>query len=87
MLKRLLWFVILALFFVLGKNYLSDHAKLQDLHDKNLALETKTTNLQREIARLKDEEDRLTHDPEYVERRARSKLKMSKEGELTLDIK
>ncbi len=86
MLKRLLWFVILALFFALGKNYLTDHAKLQDLHDKNLALETKMTDLQREIARLKDEEDRLTHDPEYVERRARSKLKMSKEGEVILDI-
>ena len=87
MLKRLLWFVILALFFVLGKNYLADHAKLQGLHDKNLALETKMTDLQRDIARLKDEEDRLTHDPEYVERRARSKLKMSKEGEVILDIK
>ena len=86
MLKRLLWFVILAVLFVLGRNYLSDHAKLQDLRDKNLALETKTASLQQEIVRLKDEEERLLHDPEYVERRARSKLKMSKEGEVILDI-
>ena len=86
MFKRLLWFVILALFFMLGKNYLADHAKLQDLRDKNRSLETKMANLQQEIVRLKDEEDLLTHDPEYVERRARSKLKMSKEGEVILDI-
>ncbi|MBI1976000.1 MAG: septum formation initiator family protein [Candidatus Omnitrophica bacterium] len=82
MLKRFLWFVILAFFFALGRNYLTDHARLQDLRDKNSALKTKISSLQQEITRLKDEEDRLTHDPEYVERRARSKLKMSKEGEV-----
>ena len=87
MLKRLLWVFILAILFILGRNYLTDHAKLQDLRDKNITLETKISGLQQEIVRLKDEEDRLTHDPEYVERRARSKLKMSKEGEVILEVR
>ena len=86
MLRRFLWLVIGILFFFVGKNYLADHAKLQDLRDKNSQLETKISTLEQGIAQLRNEEDRLLNDPEYIERRARKKLKMSKEGEVIFDI-
>lgn len=86
MFKRLLWLGMAVCFFALGKNYLADHAKLQDLLERNVALETKMAHLKEAITNLRSEEDRLTNDPEYIERRARSKLKMSKEREIILDI-
>ena len=87
MFKRLIWLGIAIVCFLLAKNYLADYAKLQDLRQKNHTLSEKTTYLEQEIARLRNEEDRLMNDPEYIERRARSKLKLSKEGEIVLDIK
>lgn len=83
---RVLWLIIFALLFVLGKNFLSDHASLEDLRQKNTALSAQISALQKEIARLQSEEERLTNDPEYIERRARSKLRMSKEGEIIVEL-
>lgn len=84
MLKRLIWVVACSLILVFGRSYLLDYSKLQDLRVKNETLQTQMGHLNQEIQRLKNEEQRLLTDSEYVERRARSKLKMSKEGEIIL---
>ena len=79
MLKNALWLfgctiVILALF-------LPSYAKMQDLKDKNFQYAQKIEYLQKRNLQLEEEQRLLTTDPVYLEKVARKKMGLIRNGE------
>ena len=84
MLKNAIWLfcftiIVLALF-------LPSYTRLQDLKLLNDQYEDDIKRLEREQARLKEELRLLKEDPEYLEKVAREKMGLIREGEMIYKI-
>jgi len=62
--------------------YLPGYSRLQYLKTKNEQLESRIRDLESANRALEVEKYRLEHDPEYIERVARDRLGVVKEGEI-----
>ena len=62
--------------------FLPSYRRMQDLRHRNLNYSRKIENMQREYIRLSEERRRLNEDPEYLERIAREKMGLVREGEV-----
>ena len=72
-------FVILIIF-------LPSYTKLQDLRMRSFDYENEIKRLRADNARLYDEKQRLENDPVYLERVAREKMGLAREGEVMYKI-
>ena len=84
MLKNALWLFILA--FAVLAFFLPSYSKLQDLKQRNLNYEGQIENLAQENISLKEEKRRLESDPVYLEKVAREKMGLVREGEVVYKI-
>ena len=64
--------------------FLPPFVKYQELRYKNAKLEERINYLQRDNARLADEQRKLETDINYVEKRAREKVGVVRKGEIVL---
>jgi cell division protein DivIC len=85
MIKNAIWLFALALLtFVV---FLPSFTKMQDIKAKNVAYEAELEELKAEHARLLEEKRRLEEDPVYLEKVAREKMGIVKEGEVVYRLK
>jgi cell division protein FtsB len=71
--------LILALFF-------PGYSKYQELKAKNRALLEAIEKLRQQNAKLAEEAERLQSDPFYIEKKARDKMGIGKEGEIRYKV-
>ena len=79
MLKNALWLFAAATIILLF--FLPSFTMMQDQRQKNLEYEKKIAELQRRNEELKVEKQRLIEDPVYLERVARERMGLVREGE------
>lgn len=79
MLKNALWLFAAATIILLF--FLPSFTMMQDHRQKNLEYEKKIAELQRRNEELKVEKQRLIEDPVYLERVARERMGLVREGE------
>ena len=79
MLKNALWLFAVATIILLF--FLPSFTMMQDHRQKNLEYEKKIVELQRRNEELKEEKQRLIEDPIYLERVARERMGLVREGE------
>lgn len=84
MLRRLL--VLIAVIVVAWVMFLPAYSKLQDIKQKNIELENRITELKQENDDLRREQLMLKGNPEYLEKVAREKMGLIKEGESVVRI-
>lgn len=84
MLKNALWLFLVA--FAILIIFLPSYTKLQDLRTRNFEYESEIERLKADNARLYDEKQRLEHDPVYLEKVARERMGLAKEGEVLYKI-
>lgn len=82
--KNAIWLFVLALFVLFA--FLPSYTQLQDLRFKNVQYEHEVRRLKREQSRLEREKRLLVEDPVYIEKVAREKLGLIKEGEVVYKI-
>ena len=79
MLKNALWLFVAATIILLF--FLPSFTMMQDHRQKNLEYEKKIVELQRRNEELEEEKQRLIEDPIYLERVARERMGLVREGE------
>ncbi len=79
MLKNALWLFAAATIILLF--FLPSFSIMQDHRQKNLEYEKKIAELQKRNEELKAEKQRLIEDPVYLERVARERMGLVREGE------
>jgi len=79
MLKNALWLFAAATIILLF--FLPSFTMMQDHRQKNLEYEKKIAELQRRNNELEEEKQRLIEDPVYLERVARERMGLVREGE------
>ncbi len=79
MARNALW--LFGFTIVLLAVFLPSYAKMQDLKEKNRAYAQKIAYLQKRNAQLEEEQRLLTTDPEYLEKVARKKMGLIRNGE------
>ena len=79
MLKNALWLFAVATIILLF--FLPSFTMMQDHRQKNLEYEKKIVELQRRNEDLKEEKQRLIEDPVYLERVARERMGLVRDGE------
>jgi len=84
MLKHAIWIFILAIFILFA--FLPSYTQMQDLKLRNVQYEQEIIRLKRERAQLEREKQLLIHDPQYLEKVAREKMGLIKEGEVIYKI-
>jgi cell division protein FtsB len=84
MFKNAIWLFILA--FVALIVFLPSYTKMQDLKQKNEDYQNQIQNLTKKNVELTEEKRRLTEDPDYLEKVAREKMGLIKEGEVVYQI-
>ena len=80
MIKNALWLFLTA--FIILIVFLPSYTKLQDLRQKNSDYSRQIQQMTKENARLQEEKWRLEHDPVYLEKVAREKMGLVREGEV-----
>jgi cell division protein FtsB len=83
-LKRAIWLFLIS--FVLLIIFLPGYSRLQELRQKNKELEAKIEAVQQENSALRHERERLEKDIVYLERVAREKMGLIREGEIIYKI-
>ncbi len=81
--NALVLFITCAVVFVL---FLPSYIKMQEMNERNNAYQRQIKDLTLENAKLSEERRRLIDDPEYLERVARRKFGIIKEGETIYKI-
>ena len=66
--------------------FLPSYTKMQDLKQKNLDYKKQIEQLQQKSAELKEEKRLLESDPVYLEKVAREKMGLIREGEVVYKI-
>ena len=66
--------------------FLPSYTKMQDLKQKNLDYKRQIEQLQQKSAELKEEKRLLENDPVYLEKVAREKMGLIREGEVVYKI-
>ena len=84
MLKNAIWLFAVTIIILLV--FLPSYSQLQDLKQKNLDFSQKIQHLTHENAQLKEEKRRLEEDPVYLEKVAREKMGLVREGEVIYRI-
>jgi len=84
MAKKIIIFSVV--FFVLAVIFLRPLSKYREIQRKNKVLAEEIEYLKRVNQTLEDEKRALKEDPTFVERRAREKLGVVKEGEIIYKI-
>jgi cell division protein DivIC len=79
-------FILFGLAIVLLLVFLPSYQKMQDLKQKNKEYELKMKELVRENIRLSEEKKLLQNDPAYLEKVARERMGLIKEGEVIYRI-
>ncbi len=79
-------FWLLVLTFLTLFIFIPSYARLQDLKQKNLGYQRKITELTKINAQLIEERRLLEHDPVYIEKVAREKMGLVREGEVVYKI-
>lgn len=79
-------FILFGLAIVLLLVFLPSYQKMQDLKQKNKEYELKMQELVRENIRLSEEKQLLQDDPAYLEKVARERMGLIKEGEVIYKI-
>ncbi len=81
--NALVLFITCSVVFVL---FLPSYIKMQEMNERNNAYQRQIKDLTLENAKLSEERRRLIDDPEYLERVARRKFGIIKEGETIYKI-
>lgn len=84
MLKNSIWLVALTLFILFM--FIPTYTQMQDIKTKNQDYAHQIAVLKRKNALLREERRRLEDDPEYLEKVARDKMGLVKEGEVIYKI-
>jgi cell division protein FtsB len=84
MLKNALWLFAFAVALLLV--FLPSYAKMQDLKDKNDEYARRIEVLQKRNARLEQEQHLLETDPVYLEKVARQRMGLIRDGETVYKI-
>ena len=85
MLKNASWlFVIAVIIFLL---FLPSFTQMQNVKTKNLEYAKRIKDLEAQQTRLLEEKERLENDPVYLEKVAREKLGLIKQGEVVYRLK
>ena len=84
MLKNATWLFAFATVVLIL--FLPSYTKMQDLSQKNFEYEKKIKELGDKNSRLKIEQRLLENDPEYLEKVAREKMGLVKEGEVVYKL-
>jgi len=79
-------FCLFGLTIVLLLAFLPSYQKMQDLKQKNKEYELRIRQLVQENARLSEEKTLLEDDPVYLEKVAREKMGLIREGEVLYKI-
>ena len=80
MLKNAIWLFTIA--FLILVIFLPSFTKMQELKQKNLDYQAQIVQLKSNYAQLQIEKSRLESDPVYLEKVAREKMGLVKEGEM-----
>lgn len=79
MLKNAIALFVVAVVLVIL--FLPSYSKMQDLKQRNREMGNRITELEAKNKQLEIERDRLKNDPEYLEKVAREKMGLIREGE------
>lgn len=82
--KNAIWLFILTIFVV--AYFLPSYQQMQDLKKTNIEYRQKIEDLQEEKRQLIAEKHKLDEDPLYLERVAREKMGLVKEGEVVYKL-
>ena len=82
--KRLILFLVLLIILLLI--FLPGFSKYQKLLSEQRELQNRIENLEKANKQLEEEKDKLEHDIEYIEKRAREKLGVVKKDEIPYKI-
>lgn len=77
--KQAYFFIFLGILLLI---FFPGYAKVQEMRQKNRALESKIKELQAENKALAKEKNKLENDPDYLEQVARERLGIVKKGEI-----
>ena len=80
MIKNGIWIFIVA--FLILVVFLPTFSKKQEIKQKNIQLEKQIKDFKRENVRLREEKRLLIEDPVYLERVAREKMGIVRDGEM-----
>jgi len=78
--------IIFALAFITLAVFLPSYSQMQDLKERNLSLENQIAELELKKKNLEEEQEKLINDPVYLEKVAREKMGIVKEGEVVYRI-
>ena len=84
MIKNATWLFGFA--FIILIVFLPSYSQMQDLRQKNSDYEAEINNLKIQNAKLRVERKRLDEDPVYLEKVAREKMGLIREGEVVYKI-
>jgi len=84
MLRRLLF--LIAVIVVAWVIFLPAYSRLEDIKRKNLELEKRIAELVEDNKKLREEQRMLKNNPEYLEKVAREKMGLIKDGESIMRI-
>jgi len=79
-------FLLFVLAFVILVIFLPVFSKVQDVKQRDLEYQTRIRELQQENARLAKEQKLLEEDPVYLEKVAREKMGLIREGEVVYQL-
>ena len=78
--------IILLGIFILAAAFLPGYTKYQELKEKNRQLVDDVSELRQQNADLTRQAEKLENDPFYVERTARNKMGLGKNGEIRYKV-
>ena len=84
MLRNAIWLFVLSVFLLVV--FLPSYIRMRDLREKNQEYLAQIRQLKKKNAELKEEQRRLTEDPEYLEKVVRDKMGLIREGETVYQI-
>ena len=84
MIKNAIGLFFLTIFVLIG--FLPSYTKMQDLKQKNTDYRRQIEQLRQKSVELKEEKRRLEKDPVYLEKVAREKMGLIREGEVVYKI-
>ena len=79
-------FILFAVAFVILAIFLPQFSRVQDIRERDRENQQRITNLLKENDRLTEEQRRLEDDPEYLEKVAREKMGLIREGEVVYKL-
>ena len=80
MLKNALW--LFGISVIIGISFFPSYLKLNELRDKNIRYEQEIIDLKRQNKELAEEYRKLENDPVYLEKVAREKMGLVRDGEV-----